>query len=504
MDKRIEEYLDSVVPERLSKRRKMLIREEMQNHISDHIEFYTEIGYGEDESVEKALADMGDDGGVTEMIKKDFEKVYGEKIWMPILAFVLTAAVIIAAMSCGVWILSADSKGSPETAEIFASFAIILAFSFALAVAYRKGFKKTLLAIGIPNLLFGATLISSGYSQPAIYALISDIGFLLEKTTPLITYKFASEQELVNEYISFIAGIVLDIGLALVSLILFIRLRKKGTPEKKSKKGIIITASVLCAAAIGLTFMYTGTEEFYRSYKYVMNGKKFETSDGICKQSEAAFESIDLGMDYNEAVRRLRVQGYMPFDEYRKTQSREMSKRLKYSLGELELTVTDEGYTVFINPNIFYDDNDIYGRNGSNGFVYLRADSDGCVESKGVGSGAAVKDKYGYVPDHHSGGSGGRDCYHNFKTVRAGDSRDEVMKKLAGEDGDIFARFLTLKNGEENEYCRVSHAGRGSPDEIYYPVVAELWFENGKLSDAKLYCLGEYVYNETRVYELQK
>lgn len=44
MDKRIEEYLDSVVPERLSKRRKMLIREELQNHISDHIEFYTEIG----------------------------------------------------------------------------------------------------------------------------------------------------------------------------------------------------------------------------------------------------------------------------------------------------------------------------------------------------------------------------------------------------------------------------------------------------------------------------
>lgn len=504
MDKRIESYLDSVIPEKLSKRRQKLIREELRDHISDHIDFYTEIGYSEDESIQKALADMGDDGGVTAMVKKDFEKVYGEKIWMPILAFVLTAAVIMAAMSCGVWILSADSKGSPETAEIFASFAIILAFSFALAVAYRKGFKKTLLAIGIPNLLFGATLISSGYTQPAIYALVCDICFMLEKTTPLITYKFASEQELVNEYISFIAGIVLDIGLALVSLILFIKLRKKGTPEKKSKKGIIITASVLCTAAIGLTFMYTGTEEFYRSYKYVMNGKKFETSDGICKQSEAAFESIDLGMDYNEAVRRLRVQGYMPFDEYRKTQSREMSKRLKYSLGELELTVTDEGYTVFINPNIFYDDNDIYGRNGSNGFVYLRADSDGCVESKGVGSGAAVKDKYGYVPDHHSGGSGGRDCYHNFKTVRAGDSRDEVMKKLTGEDGDIFARFLTLKNGEESEYCRVSHAGRGEPDEIYYPVVAELWFENGKLSDAKLYCLSEYVYNETRVYELQK
>lgn len=221
---------------------------------------------------------------------------------------------------------------------------------------------------------------------------------------------------------------MLDIGLALVSLILFIRLRKKGTPEKKSKKGIIITASVLCAAAIGLTFMYTGTEKFYRSYKYVMNGKKFETSDGICKQSEAAFESIDLGMDYNEAVRRLRVQGYMPFDEYRKTQSREMSKRLKYSLGELELTVTDKGYTVFINPNIFYDDNDIYGRNGSNGFVYLRADSDGCVESKGVGSGTKPGDGSYSV------------------TFSSDDNSDGITEGIV-ENCSVSSKFFTLKDG---------------------------------------------------------
>lgn len=428
MDKRIESYLDSVIPEKLSKRRQKLIREELRDHISDHIDFYTEIGYSEDESIQKALADMGDDGGVTEMIKKDFEKVYGEKIWMPILAFVLTAAVIMTAMSCGVWIWSADSKGSPETAEIFASFAIILAFSFALAVAYRKGFKKTLLAIGIPNLLFGATVLYSGYSQPAIYALISDIGFLLEKTTPLITYKFASEQELVNEYISFIAGIVLDIGLALVSLILFIKLRKKGTPEKKSKKGIIITASVLCAAAIGLTFMYTGTEKFYRSYKYVMNGKKFETSDGICKQSEAAFDSIELGMSYDEAKLKLRVQGYMPFDEYCETQSGGMRKRLKYSLNELDLAVTDEGYTVFVNPNVFYDYSGIDGRNYSNGFVYIRADSDGCIESKGVGSGTKPGDGSYSV------------------TFSSDDNSDGITEGIV-ENCSVSSKFFTLKDG---------------------------------------------------------
>lgn len=50
----------------------------------------------------------------------------------------------------------------------------------------------------------------------------------------------------------------------------------------------------------------------------------------------------------------------------------------------------------------------------------------------------------------------------------------------------------------------MSHAGRGSPDEIYCPVVVEIWFENEKLSDAKLYVLDEFVYGRQRVYELEK
>lgn len=142
MDKRIEGYLDSVIPEKLSKRRQKLIREELRDHISDHIDFYTEIGYSEDESIQKALADMGDDGGVTAMVKKDFEKVYGEKIWMPILAFVLTTLVIMSAMFGGVWIVSGDSKGSPQAYEVFVSFVIVFAMSLALAVIYRKGLKR--------------------------------------------------------------------------------------------------------------------------------------------------------------------------------------------------------------------------------------------------------------------------------------------------------------------------------------------------------------------------
>lgn len=424
MDKRIESYLDSVIPEKLSKRRQKLIREELRDHISDHIDFYTEIGYSEDESIQKALADMGDDGGVTAMVKKDFEKVYGEKIWMPILAFVLTMLMLFAAIYCGVWILSADSKGSPGAFEVIASFAIILVMSFAMVFAYRKGLKKTLLAIGIPNLLFGATLIPSGYPQPAIYALIYDVCLLLEETTPLTMYKVVDTAE----YIVLIAGVAVDIGFAIVSVILYNRLRKNGVPEKSGKKKIIITASVLCAAAVGLTLAYGKSENYFNKYEYVMNGYKFETSDGICKQSEAVFDSVELGMSYDEAKLKLRVQGYMPFDEYCETQSRGMRKRLKYSLNELDLAVTDEGYTVFINPNVFYDYSGIDGRNYSNGFVYLRADSDGCVESKGVGSGTKPGDG-------------------SYTATFSSDDDSDGMTEGIVENCSVSSKFFTLKDG---------------------------------------------------------
>ena len=184
----------------------------------------------------------------------------------------------------------------------------------------------------------------------------------------------------------------------------------------------------VCVAAIAVALTCRGAENFFNSYIYVMNGYKFETSDGICKQSEAAFDSIELGMSYDEAKLKLRVQGYMPFDEYCETQSGGMRKRLKYSLNELDLAVTDEGYTVFVNPNVFYDYSGIDGRNYSNGFVYIRADSDGCIESKGVGSGTKPGDGSYSV------------------TFSSDDNSDGITEGIV-ENCSVSSKFFTLKDG---------------------------------------------------------
>ena len=427
MDKRIESYLDSVIPEKLSKRRQKLIREELRDHISDHIDFYTEIGYSEDESIQKALADMGDDGGVTAMVKKDFEKVYGEKIWMPILAFVLTVGI-----GSLLYLFASFLFGTSfsDACSALVGFAAMLGASLVMSAAYRKGFKKTVLAMGLSGAVFGLPFITPDPRLPSIYSGFVDAlfydGCYIEKIMPISLYPATEFYD--YDIFAVLGSAAFGVGFAVAAIVLYIRLRKDGLPKEKSKKSRAIKIGAVCVAAIAVALTCRGAENFFNSYIYVMNGYKFETSDGICKQSKAAFDSIELGMSYDEAKLKLRVQGYMPFDEYCETQSGGMRKRLKYSLNELDLAVTDEGYTVFVNPNVFYDYSGIDGRNYSNGFVYIRADSDGCIESKGVGSGTKPGDGSYSV------------------TFSSDDNSDGITEGIV-ENCSVSSKFFTLKDG---------------------------------------------------------
>ena len=58
---KIESYVDSVIPKNIPKYKQKILRDEIEAHIYDRIDFYTEIGYDNDASINKALADMGED-----------------------------------------------------------------------------------------------------------------------------------------------------------------------------------------------------------------------------------------------------------------------------------------------------------------------------------------------------------------------------------------------------------------------------------------------------------
>ena len=56
---RIDNYIKLITPENISKKKKQLIRDEMLCHIYDRVDFYKDAGYSQEESITKALEDMG-------------------------------------------------------------------------------------------------------------------------------------------------------------------------------------------------------------------------------------------------------------------------------------------------------------------------------------------------------------------------------------------------------------------------------------------------------------
>ncbi|MBQ8782622.1 MAG: hypothetical protein IJZ57_02485 [Clostridia bacterium] len=73
---KIESYIDSVIPKNIPKSKQQKLKEEIESHIYDRIDFYTEIGYDTDSSINKALADMGEDEEVKSSIRNDFEQIF--------------------------------------------------------------------------------------------------------------------------------------------------------------------------------------------------------------------------------------------------------------------------------------------------------------------------------------------------------------------------------------------------------------------------------------------
>ena len=76
MEERIQEFIADYIPKRITKETRYKLQAELENHIYERIDYYTEIGYSGEESLEKALKDFGDDKETKEQIKKNLENIH--------------------------------------------------------------------------------------------------------------------------------------------------------------------------------------------------------------------------------------------------------------------------------------------------------------------------------------------------------------------------------------------------------------------------------------------
>ena len=76
MEERISEFIADYIPKRITKETRYKLQYELENHIYDRFDYYKEIGYSEEESLEKALSDFGNDKQTKEQIKNELGGVH--------------------------------------------------------------------------------------------------------------------------------------------------------------------------------------------------------------------------------------------------------------------------------------------------------------------------------------------------------------------------------------------------------------------------------------------
>ncbi|MGN1442921.1 MAG: permease prefix domain 1-containing protein, partial [Acutalibacteraceae bacterium] len=87
----VSDYLDAAVSKGLTASRRKLITQELESHIYDKAEHYIEIGYSEEESFEKAVAEMGE----AEAVSTQFDEIYKEN---GKLKFALAAVIFLSTL----------------------------------------------------------------------------------------------------------------------------------------------------------------------------------------------------------------------------------------------------------------------------------------------------------------------------------------------------------------------------------------------------------------------
>ncbi len=488
---RIENYIDSIVPKNLSKKKKQLIRDEIGTHIYERVDFYKEIGYDENASVEKALADMGEDEEVKLSIRNEFEELHAERTWW---AVAVALAVFTMNMLCfftETWLFSADSIGHPEPSRVLISFVMVFAVILMAILFYRKGFRKSLIGLGISQVLITATLLMMFYPQCAIYGIIIDISYLLDKFTPLVLSDVAVYG--IDSVILYGTPIYLLL-VAIICFILSLKIKKHGKPKRKTPTGIILFCVIYFVIAIPVAFLTEPAEKYFDDYPKWFN----VNTDSISSKTEMFFHQFDGNMSYDEASDLLRCYGYMTIDDYEKTLDKNTAEIFRGSFEKLDFFF-DEEYIIWFNPDDLKNPYDNYG---GNGFVYLLKGEDNRIKSKGVGN--AFEDVFTM---------GGKFtclikyCVLDFKNIKVGDSESDIVSKFGNDHGVVYSKFATYTaHGTETYYrfyCNSKHHDFSVlPGTSFFKDSCEVYIEftflNGKVTDGKLnyhdYDVGQDVY----------
>ena len=481
---KIESYIASVIPKNIPKYKQKILRDEIEAHICDRIDFYTEIGYDNEASINKALADMGEDEEIKTSIRNDFEELHHERIWVCVLTGLgmLFLHFWTFFYNWGYYDGLDDYRpvvyGQGDTSGAEYGFITTFIVIMAIVIFYKKGYRNCLITLGVTNIL---TIPISAYIYGAVFSLYEVIAFLAVKTMS-IQYSVISYD---CEDAFYIISYWLLICLSLICFGLANRIRHNGKPGK-GYKGIIAFCIVYFAISVFTISFIVPAEKYFYFYPGWFN-TEFDMPN---ESSKSVYDILDNHFTPEYYLEELN--GYTTVEKYAKTFDEDTAKKIIKEFGELQFFFGDD-YEVWFDPD-FIEEYDEYD---GNGFIFIQRDENGFIKSKGVGNAFSdlrtINGAYVFfsIPD----------CVDTFLSYKGGESKEDVFDFYSKEQGWICCEFTTYTESGQNNYYRIACKGKpnagmwNSKGDESCDIYIELWFENGALTDGKLH-YPEFHYQE--------
>lgn len=480
---KITEFVDSFIPKNLSKKKKAKLKDELTCHILDKKDYYKEIGYSESESIEKAIKDFGTDEKDIKYINREFETLYSERNWFGVIAFFAVCLINLLCFPLDLWVMTADLNRYPEPLTVFGDFCIIFLILFIIAVLRIKMYRKSLIAVGIANVLITASLLLCIYPQNVSYAIVYNLIYLLDILTPI------SMTDTINYYGDSLWIQILIWGIPLVialyCFITAIRIKKGWAKRvKKPITKVAIFAGVFFVIATISSILYIPSEKHIDDYPKWF----YRWSNYINETSENCFTEISIGDSYDEACDILHAKGYVSIEEYKETLDRVTLKQFN---GEIEKYEFYEGFEVWFMPDNQDNDNGFIGVMSSDGKITGICVGDICQNMYFKNSSLYEKGVwFGYADidfEHKTA-----EAIKLFEALTKGESEESVLSKFGEDYGLIYGKCFYLENETEKHIYRIYSQGFLNPgerlnyeqsDDRYFEFV----FEDGKLIGGTMY-----------------
>ncbi len=486
---KIESYIDSVIPKNIPKSKQQKLKTEIESHIYDRIDFYEEIGYDTDSSINKALADMGEDEETKTSIRNDFEELHFEQTW-----WAVALSVIMFFVSST---LPLVFEFQIQNARIL-SFILTFAFVSVTYFLYKKGLRKCLIASSISHSVIGLSSFI-GFSGVSYYLLAQRsfnevITYLIELFTPLILYD--TSYEMFDWYmLLYIAA----------TLFLAFRIKKHGKPAKKKPFMPVIFCVIYLVTAVISVCLYDDANNHFMGY-----GANFtEGLDHITPDAQNYYSVVDENTPYSEFSSLLRENGYMTVDEYKESLDHPGYKYFSQHYDNLEFILSKE-YEVWVHPDrmefgnssktVYFEDASYYHESyrmdietssdfieeESYTLIFLLKDEGDKVKSIGVGQ--LDKELGCYSPNGEPENYVDIEaCLEYFQSLKGGESEAEVMNYFDSQHREIVGKYKNYTENGKLECYRLRLYSNLSCEEYDGIDYVELWFENGSLKRGKYY-----------------